>query len=217
MIKINMLIGVLLVIYITTNYALSGGYIDMKAANYFLNNYSDEYALSLFQTHSAASGISPAAQLILKGNAQIGKDIPTLTDLNANLTVNNSYYSRMASFMEYKSGKIGQASSNTSLNVETFLVMPKEFDSFHSENITISEDGKKAKIELFFKYDGVDYEFTNETELAEGANSLMIVLQPFCKEFEGTVLYDDVNKVGESISTNGLDISGYLTIQGKQG
>lgn len=217
MIKMKMLFGLLLVIYIATDSALSGGYIDMWGGIYFKNNYSDNYTLSQLQTHSAASGITPSAELILKGYSQIGKDIPTLTDLNASLSADNSYYSRMASRMEYKSGTITQASSNASLYVDTFLVMPKEFDSFHSENITISEDGKKAKVELFFTYDGVDYLFTNETELAEGANELMIVLQPFCKEFEGTVLYNDVNKVGESISTNGLDISGYLTIQGKKG
>ena len=123
----------------------------------------------------------------------------------------------MASNLYFESGNEGQASPNGTLYVDTFLLMPKEFDSFHSEIINISEDGKKAEVALYFTYDNVDYQFTNETELIDGENTLMIILQPFCKEFEGLDLYDDVNTLGSSESVDGLDYSGYLTIQGKKG
>jgi hypothetical protein len=217
MMRLKILIISLLVLYIVINSAQAGGYIDNRIGNWFLNNYSGEFIYSNFIGRGSASGVSPAALLTFNGSAQIGELIPTITDLEFNLSTENNYYSRMASNLYFESGNEGQASPNGTLYVDTFLLMPKEFDSFHSEIINISEDGKKAEVALYFTYDNVDYQFTNETELIDGENTLMIILQPFCKEFEGLDLYDDVNTLGSSESVDGLDYSGYLTIQGKKG
>jgi hypothetical protein len=213
--NIHIYIVLFISLYIVVDSAHSGGFIDFRYSNFFRNNLSDEYTLSDFSSHSVVSGVIPSAELSFYGHSQIGKSIPTHTDYKINLTTYNSYYSRMASRTLYESGEKGQIPINYTLNVDTFLLMPKKFDSIHAELINISEDGKSAEVKINFTYDNIDYEFTNQTELVDGKNTLTLILQPFCDEFEGLGIDTD-ETFSESASANGLDYAGSLTIQAMQ-
>jgi len=215
MINIKVPIIILLTTYIMINSVHSGGFIDFRYGNAFMNNVSDKYVFSRFSSHSIASGVTPSAMLLFKGRAQIGESIPTLTDYKMNLTAKDAYYSRMASIMHYQSGEVGQDPINHTLNIDTLVIMPKKFDSFHSEVINITDDGKYANVKVNFTYDNIEYEFINQTDLSNETNALTLILQPFCEEFKGLDLDMD-ETFDEFASANGLDYHGDLTIQAMQ-
>lgn len=206
---------IFLITCLLINTAYSNGFLDFRYNNMFMNNVSDKYVSSEFASHSIASGVTPYAMLLFKGSAQIGESIPTLTDYKINLTAKNAYYSRMASIMNYQSGEKGKDPINRTLNVDTLVIMPKKFDSFHSEVINITDDGKYANVKVNFTYDNIEYEFINQTELSNETNKLTLILQPFCDEFEGLDLDMD-ETFDEFASANGLDYQGDLTIQAMQ-
>ncbi len=212
---IKILAGILFAIYLLVNSAFSGGFLDFKYGDAFSNNVSNRYVDSYFASHEITSGVIPSAFLILNGKSQIGENIPTITDNTINFTATDSYYSRMASLMLYQSGNKGQDPLNRSLTVDALLIMPKKFDSIHSEVVNFTDDGSHAEVRINFTYDNQVYEFTNQSDLSSETNTLTLILQPFCEEFEGLNL-DTEETFSEFEGNNGIDYEGRFTIQAMQ-
>ena len=206
---------IIAVSYVSINLALCGGFLDFRYNNAFSNNISDEYLTAYFASHEIASGVSPSAALHFVGKSQLGESIPTSTSNTVNFTANDAYYSRLGSLIFYESGMKGQDAINHSLSVDALVIMPKKFTAIHGEVVNLTEDAKYAEINIKFTYDNQVYEFINQSDLSNGVNSLTLILQPFCDEFEGLDLDTD-ETFSDSFSDNGFDYEGSLTIQALQ-
>lgn len=192
--------------------ASSGGILEFKDTATHFNAVGDAALTSEFFYKDFVAGVVPKAKTDIEFESQIGDAIPTTTDFQSSLTTEKAYYSRISSDVSQELLINGQEQKTRSISADTYIIMPKKFDSTQSFNVQfLNDEDTQAEIKTVFTYDNVKYEFTKKLDPLDG-DKLILFLQPYCPEFEGLGLdYEDNYR--DSTCINGLEYEGNLNIK----
>ncbi|NPV61338.1 MAG: hypothetical protein HPY61_01685 [Methanotrichaceae archaeon] len=212
MIPTRMAIAIFILILAFIAPALSGGYhIKQDSATHF-NKIGDKSITSQYSYRDFISGVDPVSETVIHFDSQIGDCTPAITTFESGIEADNAYYARLSSEVSQELSLVGQSTGVSSVNVDSYVIMPKKFDLIQSLWVQMVEDEEpQAELRYVFTYDNAVYEFSSMLD-ADDQGTMSLFLQPYCPQFEGLDL-DYVNTFRDSKSWGGVNYDGSLTMK----
>ena len=200
-----------MVLILVATPAFSGGIVKFADEGEHYNKKEDVEMLTNYGDKGLVSGVAIHVDINTSSISKMGEDAPfgTFDHLSTLNATEDVYYARSLSWVSQNSSQYGERE----VTAESYIIMPKKFDAKIAMDMHFSDENEsQAKMKSAFIYDGVLYEFFDESSNISENNELSLKLYPYCPQFDGLDL-DYENSYMDNIAADDFNYEGSFVMR----